>query len=261
MIIRPASQYALVACLFASLFASSAASADEKPAAESAPAGELRRAFINGDGPGWRTLGEADFENVNCDPDTWSFKDGMIFCTGTPVGVMRTKKQVKNFELVAEWRHRKSGGNSGIFVWSPPEAHQDLPPNKLPPGGIEVQILDHGYAETWKAAWEKKNPGKPLGEAFFSTNGDVFPVGKSKMTPFAPTSPNGARSFPRKNLSLGIDQWNHYYVRGINGEVRLWVNGEEVSGGTGCTPAEGHLCLESEGAPVEFKNIRIRELP
>ena len=61
--------------------------------------------------------------------------------------------------------------------------------------------------------------------------------------------------------SEGINEWNHYYVRAINGEIRLWVNGEEVSGGTKITPATGYLCLESEGAPVDFKNIRIRELP
>src|SRR6185436_7023414 len=96
---------------------------------------------------------------------------------------------------------------------------------------------------------------------WFSTNGDVFPVGTAKMKPFEPTSPNGERSFPRKNLSKGHGQWNHYYVRAINGEIRLWVNGEEVSGGSGCEPASGFLCLESEGSPIEFKNIRIRELP
>ena len=50
---------------------------------------------------------------------------------------------------------------------------------------------------------------------------------------------------PRKNLSLGVGQWNHYYVRAINGEVRLWVNGEEVSGGTECHPATGLLCAWS----------------
>jgi hypothetical protein len=81
------------------------------------------------------------------------------------------------------------------------------------------------------------------------------------MTPFEPLSPNGKRSFPRKKLSRGVGEWNHYYVRGINGEIRLWVNGEEVSGGRDCKPAEGYLCLESEGAPVEFKHVRIRELP
>ncbi len=67
------------------------------------------------------------------------------------------------------------------------------------------------------------------------------------MKPFPPVCPDGKRSFPRKNLSKGIGEWNHYYVRAINGEVRLWVNGEEVSGGTDCTPATGYLCLESEG--------------
>jgi len=39
------------------------------------------------------------------------------------------------------------------------------------------------------------------------------------------------------------------------------VNGEEVAGGTDCKPATGFLCLESEGSPVEFRNLRIRELP
>ena len=50
-------------------------------------------------------------------------------------------------------------------------------------------------------------------------------------------------------------------MRGINGEIRLWVNGEEVSGGRGAEPRTGFLCLEAEGSPVEFRNIRVRELP
>jgi hypothetical protein len=89
----------------------------------------------------------------------------------------------------------------------------------------------------------------------------VIAVGKSKMNPFPPLSPNGSRSFPRRELSKGVGEWNHYYVRAINGEVRLWINGEEVSGGNNCEPRTGYLCLESEGSPIEFKNIRIRELP
>lgn len=212
------------------------------------------RAFIDGTGPGWRMLSEADFAHVNGDPDTWSWKEGITYCTGRPIGVLRTAKQYANFELVAEWRHMRSGGNSGIFVWASEAALAGLERDKLPPGGIEVQILDHGFAEEY----EKHNGKK--GD-WFTTNGDVFAVGTSKMKPFAPTSPNGARSFPRKNLSKGIGQWNHYYVRAINGEIRLWVNGEEVSGGSDCEPRSGYLCLESEGSPVEFRNIRIRELP
>lgn len=214
----------------------------------------LRQAFIRGDEPGWRTLGEADFVPVNGDPDTWTWKDGQVQCTGHPVGVMRSQKQYANFELVAEWRHQKPGGNSGIFVWTAEDALRDLPPGRLPPGGIEVQVLDHGYTEQYE-----KQTGKKAD--WFTTHGDVFPVGSATMMPFPPVAPDGQRSFPRKQLSKGVGEWNHYYIRAVQGEIRLWVNGEEVSGVTDCQPRAGYLCLESEGAPVEFRGLKIRELP
>lgn len=213
----------------------------------------VMRASIDGQGPGWRTLGEKDFVNVNCDEDTWTWKDGHAHCTGKPVGVIRSTKEFKNFELVVTWRHLKPAGNSGVFVWTPEQSLAPLKPGGLP-HGIEVQVLDLGYEEQF----EKRTGKKP---DWFTSHGDVFPVGSSKMQPFPPAAPNGRRSFPSKRLVLGVGQWNHYYIRAINGEVRLWVNGEEVSGGTGCEPSSGFLCLESEGSPVEFKNLRIRELP
>ena len=203
---------------------------------------------------GWHALCEGDFENVNGEADTWSWEDSVLSCTGHPVGVTRFRKPLENFELTLQWRHLSSGGNSGVFLWAPSESLLDLPPGKLPRGGIEVQILDHGYTEQYK----KKSGKKPT---WFTTDGDVFAVGTSKMNPFPPVSPNGTRSFPSARYSLGSPQWNYYYVRAVNGEVRLWVNGHEVSGGNTCSPSTGYLCLESEGAPVEFKEIYLRELP
>jgi hypothetical protein len=214
----------------------------------------LPRAFIDGTGLGWRELVEEDFATVNCPQDTWNWKQGVLYCTGRPIGVLKTVKQFANFELVIQWRHMQSGGNSGVFVWATPEALSGLVPGKLPGGGIEVQILDHGFRDQFEKTSGKKGD-------WFTTHGDVFAVGTSKMRTFPPTSPDGSRSFPRKNLSKGVGEWNHYYVRAINGEIRLWVNSEEVSGGTACEPRMGHLCLESEGAPVEFRSIHIRELP
>jgi len=216
---------------------------------------QLPKAVIDGTGPGWYALNKDHFVNVNCEPDTWTWTNGMVHCTGKPVGVIRTIKLHTNFELVAQWRHLQSGGNSGIFVWATPESIKALEQGKgRLPTGIEVQVLDHGYAEQYEKQSKKKAD-------WFTTNGDVFPTGSTTMEPFPPTSPDGKRSFPRKNLSKGVGEWNHYYVRAINGEIRLWVNGEEVSGGTHVRPATGYLCLESEGAPVEFKELRIRELP
>jgi hypothetical protein len=117
-----------------------------------------------------------------------------------------------------------------------------------------VQALDHAFTAQYEKATGKK-------ATWFSTDGDVFAVGRSAMRPFPPLSPNGTRSFPSARHSRGAPEWNRYYVRAIDGEVRLWVNGHEVSGGTDCRPATGYLCLESEGAPVEFRRLRIRELP
>ncbi len=80
-------------------------------------------------------------------------------------------------------------------------------------------------------------------------------------TTYTVGNPKSSRCFPTQRLVRKHNEWNHYYIRAINGEVRLWVNGEEVSGGNECKPATGYLALEAEGAAVAFRNIRIRELP
>lgn len=212
------------------------------------------RAFIDDTQPGWRSLTADDFAQVNSADDTWSWHDGVLHCTGQPVSVIRTAKPYKNFEIVVEWMHQKPAGNSGVFVWVTPESIKRLTDAGKPglPQGIEVQVLDHAFTDMMKARGAKTD--------WFGTNGDVFAVGV-KMKPFPPLSPNGSRSYPRRHMANGHGKWNQYYIRAINGEVRLWVNGVEVSGGTACDPAEGYLCLESEGSPIQFRKLRIRELP
>ena len=207
-----------------------------------------------GNEPGWQVLTGDDFVNVNCFPDTWKWDRGHAYCTGKPTGVIRYHEPLEDFELLLEWMHKKKGGNSGVFVWATPQSIGKLAAGhgRLP-HGIEVPVLDLGYAEVYTQ--RHKKPAD-----WFTSHGDVFPVGPVKMSPFPPVAPNGKRSFPTKETTKGINQWNHYYVRAVDGEVRLWVNGEEVSGGDSISPAFGYLCLESEGAPIEFKNIRLRKL-
>ncbi len=216
---------------------------------------DVHAAPMNGEGPGWRDLAEADFAAVNSAADTWTWTPEGLYCTGLPVSVLRTAKEYGNVEMVVEWCHLKSGGNSGVFMWTTPASIEKLTAEKKPglPHGIEVQILDHGYREIY----EKQAPGKP--SDWFTSNGDVFAVGVP-LKPFPPLSPNGSRSFPREERSKGHGKWNHYYIRAINGEVRLWVNGGEVSGGNGAS-GKGYICLESEGSPIIFRKLRVRELP
>src|SRR5687767_1580680 len=68
----------------------------------------LPRAGVDGLGPGWRPLGEKDFINVNCDPDTWTWKDGVAHSTGSPTGVIRSRDPYTNFEIVTQWRHLRA---------------------------------------------------------------------------------------------------------------------------------------------------------
>lgn len=186
--------------------------------------------------------------NANCAPETWSVRDGVIHCTGRPTGALRTVRQYENFILEVEWRHLSSGGNSGVFIWGTPIAAPGVPFLR----GIEVQVLDHGYAEQY----EKQTGKKP---DWFTTHGDVFPIHGASMKPFG--RHKGDRSFPSEERSKGFPEWNHYRIVCSNGVLRLHVNGKEVSGGEDCNYRKGYLALESEGAPVEFRNIRIKELP
>ena len=49
-----------------------------------------KRAFIDGTGPGWVTLTEKDFVDVNGVEDTWTFDGAYVTGTGKPIGVNRT---------------------------------------------------------------------------------------------------------------------------------------------------------------------------
>ena len=107
----------------------------------------VTQALITGTAAGWRPMTKDDFVNVNCQDDTWSFEGNLIKCTGKPVGVIRTKKMIKNLELVVEWKHKQYGGNSGVFLWATPDSIKRLEEGKgRLPAGIEVQVLDLGYA-------------------------------------------------------------------------------------------------------------------
>ena len=237
-------------CCIAGLAAASQGLAPraEAEAPEPPPTAVIRPAL---DGAGWTELFADDSLHGwkhNCTEETWSLKKGVLSCSGDTNGGLMSEKIYTNFEIAFEWQHQRHAGNAGFFIWVP-----HLPEKGLPTG-IEVQILDLGYAEDWE-----ENKGTP--PDWFTCHGDVFPCGTSTMKPLPPAAPNGSRAFPRRETTRPFGEWNQYYIRCLNGEVRLWVNGYEVSGGTTCTPAEGPIAFEAEGAPILYRNIRIRELP
>jgi hypothetical protein len=89
-------------------------------------------------------------------------------------------------------------------------------------------------------------------------HGELFGVGGVKTTP---DNPRGTRSMSIENRCLPRGQWNVYDLVAVDGVLKLSVNGKFVNGIARSTQKKGYLCLESEGAEIHFRNIRIMELP
>lgn len=184
--------------------------------------------------------------NVNTDPDTWKKNKDLLVCTGKPIGVMRSEKQYENFILHVEWRHMEAGGNSGVFVWS--DANPD-PKGRLP-GGVEVQMLELDWVNL-----NTRNGEKP---PIAYVHGELFGVGGVKTVP---DNPRGERSKSNENRCKGKGEWNTYEVVCVDGTIKLSVNGKFVNGISQSTARKGYLCLESEGAEIHFRNLKVIELP
>lgn len=183
--------------------------------------------------------------NVNTDPGTWHIEKDMLVCSGHPIGVMRSEKQYENFILHVEWMHMEAGGNSGVFVWSsanPPEG-QNLP------DGVEVQMLELD----WVNLFRQNGVTPPVAYV----HGELFGVGGVTTVP---DNPRGTRSKSAENRCKGKGEWNSYDVICVDGVIRLSVNGKFVNGITKASQKKGYLCLESEGAEIHFRNLRITEL-
>lgn len=185
-----------------------------------------------------------NFVDVNTSEDTWWVEEGLLKCSGWPIGVMRTEKQYENFILDIEWRFTNEGGNSGVFVWADGEPFEDRPF----PTGMEVQMLDPKYAAI------NERPEEYV-------HGHLFPVmGLQGTIPDNPSEIRG-RSKSLENRMNDTHQWNRYIVVCVDGTLKLSVNGKFVNGIRSSKRKKGYICPESEGAEIHFRKMDIMELP
>jgi hypothetical protein len=184
--------------------------------------------------------------NVNTAPDTWHVEKDILVCSGQPIGVMRSEKQYENFILHIEWMHTEPGGNSGVFVWS----NANPPEDTRLPDGVEVQMLE--------LDWVNLNKREGVTPPIAYVHGELFGVGGVKTIP---DNPRGTRSKSVENRCKGKGEWNTYDVVCVDGVIKLSVNGKFVNGISGSSQRKGYICLESEGARIHFRNIKIIELP
>lgn len=197
--------------------------------------------------PGGKVKGEAiSWFQVNTRDTTWEVNKDELICHGHPIGVVRSEKKYENFILHVEWKHMEAGGNSGTFVWSDANADES---NRLP-NGVEVQMLELDWVNL-----NTRNGEKP---PIAYVHGELFGVGGVTTVP---DNPRGERSKSIENRCLGKGEWNTYDVVCVDGTIKLSVNGKFVNGISKSSQKSGYICLESEGAEIHFRNLRIVELP
>lgn len=165
--------------------------------------------------------------------DVWSIADGVIHCKGKPMGYLVTEKEYENYVLTLEWRWLPGtkGGNSGVFVHVTGE-------NKIWPKGIEAQLMA-GHAGDF---WLVDNVG--------------LTVDKKRQ------DPKIARHYLRMkdDVEKPIGEWNRYEITCKKDRVKLVINGALVNVGEDAELTKGKIILQSEGAPIEFRNIKLRTL-
>lgn len=172
------------------------------------------------------------------DPDTkmeevWSVSDGLLTCKGKPAGYLITEKDdFHDYLLTLEWRwHTGKGGNNGVLVHCSTPAALGVWCKS-----IEVQLA-HENA------------------------GDFWVIGTELLVPNVDERRTGRRHL---NLTDGsekpLGEWNRMEIVCRGDEIMAKVNGDLVNHATNCSETKGAIALQSEGTPIQYRNIRLRRL-
>lgn len=189
--------------------------------------GELgkSRALFNGeDLSGWTFhLGESGARME----DVWSVANGVLTCKGQPIGYLRTEEDFDNFVLSLEWRFPPGAppGNSGVLL-------RMVGPDQVWPKSIEAQLQHRNAGDIWNI-------------------GD-FPIEADRARTDGRRTEKQA---PSNEKPLG--EWNRYVITLDGGELTLEVNGVVQNRASWCDEVPGKICLQSEGAAIEFRNTWI----
>ena len=155
--------------------------------------------------------------------EVFTVKDGNIHVAGQPFGYMRTSSKYADYTLHVEWRWVGEGTNSGIF-----QRVQDG--DKLWPNAIECQLCS--------------------GKA-----GDFVMLGGSKIEEMECVEEYPV--FERVgDYEKPVGEWNVAEIVCKGNKITVYVNGKLQKECT-CDSTEGYIALQSEGGPLEFRNVYI----
>ena len=170
--------------------------------------------------------------------DVWGVQDGVLVCKGKPMGYLATKDSFTDFRLVVEWRWPpgKPAGNSGVLLRITGEP-------KALPKCVEAQ-LQHGSA------------GDVYGFHGFNVKGEAARTISAENAMFGKLS--GVSKIKGNENEPG--QWNRYDITLKGGDLTVFVNGEKVNEATGLDLMPGKIGLQSEGAEIHFRAVRLTPL-
>lgn len=159
--------------------------------------------------------------------------DGLINTTGVPHAYIDTKESYGNFKLHVEWRWTEEPTNSGVLLH---KQGKDM----IWPLCIECQ-LQNGNA------------------------GDIVLIGKGsgitiKGTSHLITSEENRYEVIKKfeeSSEHAAGEWNTYDITSQDGNIEVIVNGVLQNTGTDMTLTSGKIALQSEGSPMQFRNIHL----
>ncbi len=187
-----------------------------------ASCGQKKTVLFSGQNPdGWIV-----FTDPNSDADasqTFTVADGLIRISGTPFGYMRTTEKYADFVLHTEWRWSGEPADGGIFVLIQ-EGDRVWPTGvQCQMKGAEMGVLMGGIpmkgVENWNGFYMKKLDNDSPAEK---------PAG----------------------------EWNTTDIACHGGHVSVTINGILVNEAD-CEATEGYVALQSEGGPMEFRNVYV----
>ncbi len=167
----------------------------------------------------------------------FTVKDGIIHCRGDVFGYIRTEKEYSDYILKVQWRwgektYTKSGSrNSGVFVHVVGE-------DKIWPKAIEAQLAAGRAGDIWLV------------------DGFMLSVDKSRQ------DPKVARHYYhlKDDVEKPIGEWNQYEITCDGGKIKLVVNDVLQNEGAHAEVMRGGILLQSEGAEIYFKDIKMKSL-
>ena len=191
-----------------------------------------RNMLFNGrDLEGWKLYLE--------DPDVdvlqvWTVKDGVLRCQGTPNGYMRTTKKYSDYKLHVEWRWPAEPTNSGVLM------------------------LASGPEKIWIRSIEAQLAAGSAGDIILIGQGVALTVDGKRLQDESAQYIAIDKKNPSSEKPPG--EWNSYDIICTRDLIKLYVNGVLQNQGTNPSESAGWICLQSEGSPIEFRNVYIEPL-